>query len=332
MGIKQYLSKIVTDLRGAYSAIDVKGGTIPAHKNTDNLADAITSIPTGGGVGIPRGVDSDGTMGTAYLPSNTTYTVPAGVTKIASYALYNAFAGAISDTQAGTDMKVSTIDLTGVTNINGNYGASRIAFGNSATTTIIAPDLSSVGAYGLDNAFVNSGLTGAVSFPALTWVGDHAFYRFCYSYSGSNNVTSFSAPSLKTISSSYQSHFQQVCYKQSGLTSIDFSSLETVKGQNTFSSAFGLCTSLTTVTFPALKEASGNNAFYRIFTGCSSLTSVSFPSFNPSLSTSSALNSMLDSCSGVTVHFPSSAQSAMSSWTSVTNGFGGSSTTVSFDL
>ena len=332
MGIKQYLSKIVTDLRSAYSAIDTKGGTIPAHKNTDNLADAITSIPTGGGAGIPRGIDADGTMGASCLPSNTTYTVPAGVTKIGSYCLYCAFAGAASDTQSGVDMKVSTINLTGVTDINGNYGASKIAYGNSAATSIIAPNLSSVGAHGLDSAFVSSGLTGAVSFPALTWVGDYAFARFCYSYNGSNKVTSFSVPALKTISTSYKYHFQQVCYKQTGLTSIDFSSLETVKGANAFSQAFGLCSSLTTVTFPALKEVSGNNAFYRIFTGCSSLTSVSFPSFSPSLSDSSAMSSMLDSCSGVTVHFPSSAQSAMSSWASVTNGFSGSSTTVLFDL
>lgn len=47
MAIADKLTKLTTDITNAYTAIDNKGGTIPANKNTDNLASAIGSISTG---------------------------------------------------------------------------------------------------------------------------------------------------------------------------------------------------------------------------------------------------------------------------------------------
>ena len=47
MAIADKLTKLSTDISNAYTAIDNKGGTIPANKNTDNLASAIGSISTG---------------------------------------------------------------------------------------------------------------------------------------------------------------------------------------------------------------------------------------------------------------------------------------------
>jgi len=41
---------------------------------------------------------------------------------------------------------------------------------------------------------------------------------------------------------------------------------------------------------------------------------------------------MLSGCSNVTVHFPSNLQSVIGSWYDVQNGFGGTNTTVLFDL
>ena len=41
---------------------------------------------------------------------------------------------------------------------------------------------------------------------------------------------------------------------------------------------------------------------------------------------------MLDGVTGCTVHFPSNIQSVIGSWASVTSGFGGTNTTVLFDL
>lgn len=47
MAIADKLTKLSIDITNAYTAIDNKGGTIPANKNTDNLASAIGSISTG---------------------------------------------------------------------------------------------------------------------------------------------------------------------------------------------------------------------------------------------------------------------------------------------
>ena len=49
MSVASQLEQLETDITSAYSAINTKGGTIPAHKNTTNLATAINSISTGGG-------------------------------------------------------------------------------------------------------------------------------------------------------------------------------------------------------------------------------------------------------------------------------------------
>lgn len=49
MSIADKLTKLTSDITDAYGMIEEKGGTLPEHKNTDNLSDAIASIPGGGG-------------------------------------------------------------------------------------------------------------------------------------------------------------------------------------------------------------------------------------------------------------------------------------------
>lgn len=49
MSVATELTKLNTNIKNAYDEIATKGGTIPQNKNTDNLATAITSIPSGGG-------------------------------------------------------------------------------------------------------------------------------------------------------------------------------------------------------------------------------------------------------------------------------------------
>ena len=48
MSIATSLTKLETDITNAYNTINTKGGTIPSNKNTNNLATAINSIPSGG--------------------------------------------------------------------------------------------------------------------------------------------------------------------------------------------------------------------------------------------------------------------------------------------
>ena len=87
---------------------------------------------------------------------------------------------------------------------------------------------------------------------------------------------------------------------------LEFSSLVRV-GVNYFSSAFSE-TKLTSISFPALRSDSFAHA------------------------TSNSFNYMLGRVNGCTVHFPSNVQSVIGSWSSVTSGFGGTNTTVLFDL
>ena len=49
MSIASKLTKLETDITNAYDAVQIKGGTIPSNKNTENLSTAINSISGGGG-------------------------------------------------------------------------------------------------------------------------------------------------------------------------------------------------------------------------------------------------------------------------------------------
>lgn len=53
MAIADLLTKLTDDIRDSYDAVEEKGGTLPEHKNTDSLPDAIRSIE-GGGSAIPE--------------------------------------------------------------------------------------------------------------------------------------------------------------------------------------------------------------------------------------------------------------------------------------
>ena len=46
MSIASQLTKLETDISNAYDSIETKGGTIPQNQNTENLSNAIASIPT----------------------------------------------------------------------------------------------------------------------------------------------------------------------------------------------------------------------------------------------------------------------------------------------
>ena len=72
----------------------------------------------------------------------------------------------------------------------------------------------------------------------------------------------------------------------------------------------------------------------RCFQNCTHLTSISFPALTSTSfgSFTNQFNNMLYGVTGCTVHFPSNLQSVIGSWADVTNGFGGTNTTVSFDL
>lgn len=157
------------------------------------------------------------------------------------------------------------------------------------------------------------------------------YYCFAYGLVGCNTLTTVDFNNITDSASAggLQSAFSQC----PNLSTILANKLRTVNHNSVFSSAFHQCTSLTTVTFPVLEEITGQSTFYRAFRGCSNLTTLSFPALNSvGNSYTNQFSGMLMDCSNVTVHFPAAMQSVIGSWADVTNGFGGTNTTVLFDL
>lgn len=83
MTIASELTKLNTNLTNSYTAVSDKGGTLPQAQNFDNLATAISSIPTGGG-SVDHGgqyhilvVDYDGTiLKEDHLNTGEVFTMP----------------------------------------------------------------------------------------------------------------------------------------------------------------------------------------------------------------------------------------------------------------
>ena len=151
-------------------------------------------------------------------------------------------------------------------------------------------------------------------------------------YQMPTSSSTFSLPENATDVGNYA--LSRAFYGCTSLTSVDLSSLTTISGNRALGYAFSGCTSLTSVDLSSLTTISGNYALYYAFYGCTGLTSLSFPSLISTAfgSYTNQFNNMLYGVTGCTVHFPSNLQSVIGSWSDVTNGFGGTSTTVLFDL
>lgn len=236
MSIATELQNLNDNILDAYTAIGNKGGTVPAQKNTANLDTAIGSIPAAPEAYIPLTVNA--ISNTLEKPTTSfTWSAPSTATIIGDHALVFAFY------KSG----ITSADFNNVTTIN---------------------------AYGLNDAF-----NGCVS-----------------------------------------------------LTSVDLSNLTTVDSHGLVT-AFRECTSLTTMSFDNVSSI-GPYGFQGAFNICSNLTTVSFPALTTSSFGTSThqFDSMLLGCTGVTVHFPAAIASTIGPWSSVRNGFGGTNTTVLFDL
>ena len=140
-------------------------------------------------------------------------------------------------------------------------------------------------------------------------------------------------------------------FPQTNITSVTFngyafqniSTLESVSISNMNNlktvAIFRNCTNLTEVDVSSIDAMvgaalSGTPAVGGAFSGCTSLQTLSFNSLKSTSfgSYTNQFDYMLKGVTGCTVHFPSNLQSVIGSWDSVTTGFGGTNTTVLFDL
>lgn len=304
MSIATKLTALSGHIANAYDAVDAKGGTIPANKNMANLDDAILSIPSGGGeyTGVPREVSAAGVY---QWPSESfTFTLPSDATNMGRYVMQGAF---------GNCTTLTSADLSSLTAACGQYCLSHAFDGCYALTSV---DLSSLittvgtdtGEYSMQYIFYNCWDLTSVNLGSLTTAGPHSLSNAFYG-----------CRSLTTVGSN-------------SAASVNLGSLATV-GPNGFSSAFRGCTSLTSAEFSSLTTM-GSSSFSYAFNGCSHLTSLSFPALTTSSfgTATNQFNNMLNSVTGCTVHFPAAIQSTIESWPDVIAGFGGTNTTVLFDL
>lgn len=125
-----------------------------------------------------------------------------------------------------------------------------------------------------------------------------------YMFASDTSLQNISLDSLVVI---YDRGCMGMFWSDTGLTNVGLASLTTITDSYTCSQMFDGCTSLSSLSFPSLGSnsfGSYKNQFYK----------------------------MLNGVTGCTVHFPSNLQSVLSTWSDVTNGFGGTNTTVLYDL
>ena len=319
MSIATAIQNAQQKVSAAYTAVSSKGGTLPQTQDLSNLPTAINSISGGDFIGIPREVSEEGEY---RLPqTDYTFTLPANVKNIGSHAFYYAFQYQIHLIEAVFNVesinssavfqcaflqcsKLTTFRSTATEVLGYNCFATSFKYCNSFKNFLM-PNLKKV-----QNGFAQAfeGITGIEQFelPSLEEIGGYAFSN---TFSGCTHLTTVSFPKLKKCvgSNSDKNHFYNCFNGCTSLTAVNFNSLDEIPASKVFSMAFKGCTSLTTLSFPALKSTSfGSNT--------------------------DQFNNMLQNVTGCIVHFPSNLQSVIGSWTDVTAGFGGTNTTVSFDL
>lgn len=250
---------------------------------------------------------------------------------------------------------LTTVDFSGLITVGNN--TMKYAFYGTPITTANLSSLTTVGSQGLTYAYRNCTRLTSVDLSGLYVVNDTQAMQ--YMFTGCTALTSVDLTALTTVGgSNAMSHMFDGCTSLisvdlsslttvglnnnsmtgffdgcTNLASIDLSGLQALTGSNVFQN-FARGTALTTITFPSLITLTGQQALRGAFTNCTSLTSISFPALTSTSfsNRTNQFNTMLSGVSGCTVHFPSNLQSVIGSWSDVTGGFGGTNTTVLFDL
>ena len=212
----------------------------------------------------------------------------------------------------------------------GNRAMGNLCYNNTTIKKIIFDNLTSIGSNGLQYCCYGcKSLITAPTFANLTSVGNYGLY-YCF-----QNCTSLTtAPTFANLTSTETNGLQNCFYNCSSLTTAPtFANLTSIENYG-LQYCFHGCKLLTIAPTFANLTSVGNYGLQRCFSGCTSLTTLSFPKLN---STSfgtyiNQFNNMLSGVTGCTVHFPSNLQSVIGSWSDVTAGFGGTNTTVLFDL
>lgn len=302
---------------------------------------------------IFRDIDDNGVLGSATGSLESA----SEITKIGNYGLAFAFY---------YQPIVGEVNLSNVVSVR-DYGLYNAFYANSTSpngiTSVRLDNLKSVGTSALDHTFCyNSSLTN-VNVSTIETISSS--YAFRYAFEDCTNLsmidfsnltqiigcqrvfeyTFFNCSNLETISFPKLKQLATQCFKNaftncSKLKNITFPKLEFVDEEGLYET-FSSCVSLENITFPKLYQL-GKNSFRRTFRYCTGLKNIYFPSLENSTFSGGQSNDpfgyttsryyMLTDVTGCTVHFPNNLQNIIGNWVSVTNGFGGTNTTILFDL
>lgn len=224
--------------------------------------------------------------------------------------------------------KVTSIDLSGLESIKGNYGISNMFYNDKDLLTVDVSSLCYVGAYGMNQAFRGCQALQSLSLPKLKILNQtNTLNNVCY---GCYDLASIDLSKLEYC---YTTNALAYAFYDCSLTSLDLGHLFKLGGSSVCSNMCAKNYTLTTVNLSKLiMFADTNNTLQNAFAD-TALTSLSFNSLaHCSTNYNGCFANMLSGVTGCTVHFPSDWATDMATWSNVQNGFGGTTTTVLFDL
>ena len=281
-----------------------------AYSNNDNLTGTVdlSSITNFGNYSCDNLCASSHNITGVTFSSNT---ITLGI-----YSLKNAFALCSALT--------GSVDLSSIKKVP-EYGL----YYCFAQTKITSLDLSSV--YMIDNygcnyiSTQNSSLQ-QINLSSVKWVGDNGLY---YAF---NNCTNLSGNiDLSNIISVASGGLSGMMSGDTKITGLDLSNLMFLRGTSTLGSICSGCSMLSSINISKIARCDSNNGFSLAFKD-TAISSLSFNGLADCSQLSDVFNNMLQGVTGCTVHFPADLETRMQSYSSVIAGFGGTNTTVLFDL
>ena len=168
-------------------------------------------------------------------------------------------------------------------------------------------------------------------FPNLVMIGDStldSYWVFDNAFRECPMLEELDMPKLEYVYD--ETSMRSFVYGCSRLKRINLPSLKEIRYRNYGLSYFAAATAIKEMKFQSLTYIDYYGLNYA-FQNCLELERVWFYAID-SVYNQYSFSNMLSGCSDVTVHFPMKKESTMSGWSVVTGGFGGTNTTVLFDL
>lgn len=237
-------------------------------------------------------------------------------------------------TYAFANCDIDSVSLPKVTTISSYEPLYYMCYNaTSSMKSFSMPNLTTIsGSYGMANCCRSCNYLETIDLSKLEVVSGNygMYYSFAYAYYSTNLNVTF--PKLRVVSGN--NGMAHCFYYSDGVKSLSMPNLEEVSGTSAMYRLCYDCDSITTMVFEKLSVLTGASALQQAFYSCDALISLSFPALkSDSFGTNTnQFNNMLQSSTGVTVHFPSNLQSVIGGWADVVAGFGGTNTTVLFDL